>query len=261
MDRPDPPEWIGEPMGCAMSQVEITFELSDFIAARVSDDSRKDPGFAAVGALPLYIDNGGIIGIRPDGTLVEWSQDGEGRDVRPVEDRAWVLIALVAAARRYPEFENVMPVRGTGAIDCECRRIPTCVSGLISCTRCGRMGRLSSGDSPPRRQADRPQGAPSLIGLVLVALAILCFLGAFVVLTGPSRAWVGNGLALIVVGIVSLVLASRGISRPRPAGRRSAQGPTFNTDDPEVAALPPTSMTHVSERIRQARERQQRAQE
>ena len=133
-----------------MSQVEITFELSEFIAARIADDSRKDSGFAAVGALPLYIDIGGMIGIRPDGTLVEWSHDGEDRDVRPVEDRVWVLIALIAAARRYPEFQDVLPVRGTGAIDCDCRRIPSCVSGLISCARCGGMGRLSPGDLTAR---------------------------------------------------------------------------------------------------------------
>ena len=177
-----------------MSQVEITFELSEFIAARIADDSRKDSGLAAVGALPLYIDIGGVIGIRPDGTLVEWSHDGEGRDVRPVEDRIWVLIALIAAARRYPEFQDVLPVRGTGAIDCDCRRIPSCVSGLIACARCGGMGRLSPETSRLPVRPDRPPSPPSLIGLVLVVRPS----SASSALRGPQRplaAWFWNGLA------------------------------------------------------------------
>jgi hypothetical protein len=68
-------------------------------------------------------------------------------------------------------------------------------------------------------------------------------------------------LALIGLGILSLVLAARGVGRRGPGERKVAQSPTFNADDPEVAALPPTSMTHVSERIRQARERQRREQD
>jgi hypothetical protein len=244
-----------------MSQVEITFEISEIIAARIAEFPRNAFAVPECGALPLYADLGGVVGIRPDGTLVAWSHDGGGRDARPVEDRIWVLIALVAAARRYPEFQKLLPGRGPGVIDCDCRRIPASVSGLIYCGRCGGMGWLAARDSRPVVRPDRPRQGSPLIGAVLVVLAFLSFLGALVILSGPSPAWVGNGLALIGLGILSLVLAARGVGRRRPGGRKVAQSPTFNADDPEVAALPPTSMTQISERIRLAREAQRRAED
>src|SRR5262249_60325042 len=141
-------------------------------AARTAPSPRDALVGPECGALPLYADMGGVIGIRPDGTLVEWSHDGGGRDARPVEDRIGVLIALVAAARRYPEFQKLLPVRGPGAIDCDCRRIPQCVSGLISCGQCGGMGWLAGGGPPalgragparpgaPPPPAGRPRPAP-----------------------------------------------------------------------------------------------------
>jgi hypothetical protein len=244
-----------------MSRLALTFEMAEIIAARIADYSRKDSELAAAGALLLYADVGGIIGIRPDGTLVEWSHDGAGRDVRPVEDRIWALIALVAGAKRYPELRPLLTVRRPGAVDCACRTTPQCVSGLFYCDQCGGMGWLAARDPRPVVRPDRPRRASPLIGLVLVALAFISFFGALVVLTAPSREFIGNGLILIALGILSLVLASRGIGRRRSGSRRIAQGPTFTADDPEVAALPPTSMTRISEQIRQARERQNRAQD
>jgi hypothetical protein len=124
------------------------------------------------------------------------------------------------------------------------------------------MGWLSEGDdSRPLVRTVRPRRAFSVIGLVLVALAIASFFGAFVILTGPPRGYFFNGLTLIALGMLSLVLAFRGFGSRRPGRRRIAQGPTFAADDPEVATLPPTSLTHASERIRRARERQERAQD
>lgn len=245
-----------------MSQVEITFEISEIIAARIATFPRGVFAVPECGALPLFADLGGIVGIRPDGTLVEWSHHGRGRDARPVRDRVRVLIALAAAAGPYPELQHLLPARGPGSVHCECRRIPESVSGLVDCGRCGRMGWLSKGeDSRPHVRTVRPRRSFSVIGLVLVALAIASFYGAFVILAGPPRGYFLNGLTLIALGMLSLVLAFRGFGSRPPRRRRIAQGPTFAADDPEVATLPPTSLTHASERVRMAREQRERAQE
>ncbi len=89
----------------------------------------------------------------------------------------------------------------------------------------------------------------------------MSFYGAFVILSGPSWGFFWNGVTLIVLGILSLVFAFRRPERRRAGRRRAARGPIFTTNDPEVAALPPTSMTRISERIRQARERQERVED
>lgn len=245
-----------------MSQIEITFEISEIIAARIAAFPRGAFAVPECDALPLYADLGGIVGIKPDGTLVEWSHHGRGRDARPVRDRVRALMALAAAVGPYPELQQLLPARGPGSVECECRRIPEYVSGLVDCGRCGRMGWLSEGnDSRPLVRTIRPRRSFTVIGLVLVALAIYSFYGAFTILTGPPRGYFFNGLALIALGVLSLVLAFRGFGSRPPRRRRIAQGPTFAADDPEVVTLPPTSLTHASERIRRAREQRERAQE
>ena len=95
--------------------------------------------------------------------------------------------------------------------------------------------------------------------LVQVALAVLSFYGAFLILAGGWSGYIGNGIGLIALGIASLAVATRGIGRRRPDRPRPPRSPTFDPDDPEVTALPPTSTTLLSERIRLARERQKRA--
>jgi hypothetical protein len=70
-----------------------------------------------------------------------------------------------------------------------------------------------------------------------------------------------QGLAMIAIGFLTLALWHWGIGSRKPPGTRKAAGPTFDADDPEVAALPPTSMTHLREQVSRARERQRRAQE
>jgi hypothetical protein len=96
---------------------------------------------------------------------------------------------------------------------------------------------------------------------VFVKLAFAGFLGGLILITSPSLRMFWQGLTLIAVGVLSLVLANRGIGRRQPGSRRAAGSPTFTADDPEVAALPPTTTTHLSEQIKRSRERQKRAQD
>ena len=75
----------------------------------------------------------------------------------------------------------------------------------------------------------------------------------------PQMFW--QGLVAMAVGALSLFLAFRPLVRREPGSRRAVRGPDFTADDPEVAALPPTTTTRLSQRVRRARERQRREQE
>jgi hypothetical protein len=96
---------------------------------------------------------------------------------------------------------------------------------------------------------------------MFLKLAIAGLLGGLLFIGNPSLGMFWQGLALIAVGGLSMFFAIRGIGRREPGSRRVVQGPDFTGDDPEVAALPPTSTTRLSEQIKQARERQRREQD
>jgi hypothetical protein len=267
------------------STITITSDLAEAIAARLADSSREAADAPGSGALPLYADPGGVIGIRPDGTLLEWTHDSGEGEARPVEDRTRMLIALVAGARRYPDLRGLLPTRSPGAVDCRCREIPECVSGLFWCGQCGGIGWIAEGEPCTVGRIEWPRRAPtraevrthwivralgfaarhllprrySPIELVLVAVALVSFYGAFAILVDRVWGFFWNGLGLIGLGILSLRIASRGIGRRRPGRPKTARGPDFNVEDPEVAALPPTTLTGLSEQIRRARERRGRA--
>jgi hypothetical protein len=67
-----------------------------------------------------------------------------------------------------------------------------------------------------------------------------------------------QGVVAMAVGLLSLYFVFRPIGRCEPGSPPTIQGPDFNADDPEVAALPPTTTTRLSEQIKLARERQRR---
>jgi hypothetical protein len=75
----------------------------------------------------------------------------------------------------------------------------------------------------------------------------------------PQMFW--QGVVAMAVGALSLYFVFRPIGRPGPGTRRAVRGPDFAAEDPEVAALPPTTTTRLSEQVKQARERQRREQE
>src|SRR4051794_797134 len=133
-----------------MIRVPVSAELSTRIASRIAafpvevpDTLRWLSSYATrFGALPLYPGWTEAIGIRPDGEVVRWSSDGHFPGTRPVEERSWVLTALVAGADHSPEPRPLLPVRGPDAIDCPCRAIPMCVSGKVGCGECGSLGWL-----------------------------------------------------------------------------------------------------------------------
>src|SRR3954470_2417848 len=110
-----------------MGRVSVSTEVSRLIAVRIASFPTgapeplrwQVPFVAEFAALPLYLGWDETIGIRPDGEVVRWSTEGDYRGVRPVEDRTWVLSALVDGARRYPELAALLPERPAGAVDCQ----------------------------------------------------------------------------------------------------------------------------------------------
>lgn len=133
-----------------MTWIPVTAEITARIASRIAafpiEAPEKlrwlSPYATRFAALPLYPGWTETIGIRPDGELVRWSTEGDFAGTRPVEDRSWVLTALVAGSDRYPELRPLLPVRGADAVDCPCRAIPWCVSGKVGCAECGGLGWL-----------------------------------------------------------------------------------------------------------------------
>jgi hypothetical protein len=124
--------------------------MSAFIAARIAGYSEEapervrweSPFVAEFAALPLYLGWTETIGLRPDGEMVSWSTEGDYSGTRPVEDRLWVLSALVAGVERYSELRALLPERPAAAIDCQCRKHPLLASGRVLCGECGGIGWL-----------------------------------------------------------------------------------------------------------------------
>jgi hypothetical protein len=75
----------------------------------------------------------------------------------------------------------------------------------------------------------------------------------------PQMFW--QGVVAMAVGALSLFFVFRPIGGREPGPRPAARGPDFAATDPEVAALPPTTTTRLSEQVKQARDRQRREQE
>lgn len=95
----------------------------------------------------------------------------------------------------------------------------------------------------------------------LLRLAIPAICGGCLMVLSPGLGMFWEGLGLIAVGFLTLALWHWGIGSRRPRGARKPAGPTFAPDDPDVAALPPTSFSQIRERVSRDRERQRREQE
>ena len=133
-----------------MARVPISSQIAAQIRSRIAAFPTEapetlqwlSPYTKQFGALPLYPGWIETIGIRPDGEIVCWSTEGDFAGTRPVDERSWVLLALVAGAERYSELRPLLPVRGPDAVDCLCRAVPIVVSGQVRCGRCGGLGWL-----------------------------------------------------------------------------------------------------------------------
>lgn len=70
------------------------------------------------GALPVYVDIGGALFLRPDGEVL--SLEGSSKGEPHVEtDPRWRIAALVVGAEKYPELRPLLPARPSEAKNCE----------------------------------------------------------------------------------------------------------------------------------------------
>ena len=106
-------------------------------AAQESDSSAIKEAAQATGSLPVHTDMGGALVVTPECDVVQY--DFETGATRTPEE-SWRTLALVKAARKFPELRNLAPPKPTEAIDC-----PSCggvgvVSGNMDCGVCWGVG-------------------------------------------------------------------------------------------------------------------------
>jgi hypothetical protein len=135
-----------------VAQVSVPADLAAFLRARITGYPAEAPEslqwatrfVSEFAALPLYFGWTETIALHPDGRLVCWSTEGEYAGVRPLEDRDWVVPALMAGADCYPELRALLPERPAGAVDCPCLKHPLFASRRVLCGKCGGLGWLAT---------------------------------------------------------------------------------------------------------------------
>lgn len=93
---------------------------------------------AITGAVPVYADAGGVLLITPDGGVVQY--DPETGGVVPVRDGPWRTLALVKAARKFPELAGLGPRRPETAVECSACRGSGVIVGDLDCATCSGTG-------------------------------------------------------------------------------------------------------------------------
>jgi hypothetical protein len=91
--------------------------------------------------LPVYADMGGSLFLKPNGEV--WSQDSESANsvLKLEESPHWCLVARLAAAERFPELADLVPIRPAGAADCsDCDGRGRVLNDLVRCGVCYGLG-------------------------------------------------------------------------------------------------------------------------
>src|SRR6185369_2263774 len=117
----------------AQNQVEVKEDkIINLISAYIQSAETPDDMRAIAktqNALPMYLDMGGCIALRPDKTFIShpWDTDEFKREDNP----AWQIVALVYGCKKYPSPACLLPTR---------------MSDDRACQICRGTGRLVMGD-------------------------------------------------------------------------------------------------------------------
>ena len=68
-------------------------------------------------ALPLIVDMGGCVALRPDGTLIDFAWDAEANASTLSAPRE-CHVARAIGSRKYPWLDGLAPVRSSGSVTC-----------------------------------------------------------------------------------------------------------------------------------------------
>ena len=100
--------------------------------------------------LPVYLGWTAVLGIRPDGTLVEWLHEDSPETVRPIQHPFWCRLALCQGARKYPALKPLIPARPVDAVQCDGCSGTGIIGALPTMIcKCGGLGWLIAGEPPP----------------------------------------------------------------------------------------------------------------
>jgi hypothetical protein len=93
---------------------------------------------ARTGGIPVYADMGGILVVAPDGSVLHY--DPDNGQVSPVREDCWRIVALVKAARKFPELRQLQPRKPDTASTCAQCGGEGVVFGNIDCGVCWGTG-------------------------------------------------------------------------------------------------------------------------
>jgi len=81
---------------------------------------------------------GGVLVLAPDGSVLHYDPDG-GR-VSSVAEERWRVLALVKAARKFPELQPLRPRRPDAAVTCAQCGGEGVILGGVDCGECSGSG-------------------------------------------------------------------------------------------------------------------------
>lgn len=129
------------------SEVAAAIErLSREAAAGASLPEAREAA-ARTGGVPVHADLGGVLVLATDGSVLHY--DPEGGRVSPVEDIRWQLLALVKAARAFPDLRQLRPGMPDTAVACERCGGRGVILGDLDCGACFGIG-WNPEPPPPR---------------------------------------------------------------------------------------------------------------
>ncbi|NTX11175.1 hypothetical protein HUA76_10280 [Myxococcus sp. CA056] len=90
-----------------------------------------------LGGLPLYADMGGLVVLRPDGTVLTYDWEDSKSEAT---DDVWKVVALTTSREKYPRLRELLPERTVSALDCAACTGTGSILRTATCWKCLGLG-------------------------------------------------------------------------------------------------------------------------